>query len=243
MRKGYFGKGGEEIILERHASHGYKKIKVSKDLGIGNLINFRTEGDCLVLDKMDGSIDISKDAITFICKSFGVSGDIKSKISVIFCDDGNMVVTLYEGMLCIEHEGKVITPVAGDVDVTSFNMGGVYWVTEDTLLSLKQYFGTELQGRYTQDFEYVFTVCGGIKGGCTNWSNKCHKDEYKDLSLGFIAEAEEKIIRKKRQNEVETMNKLWSNIVDGDIGMQFDEDYDDDEEYEEDEDEFVDDEF
>lgn len=243
MSKAYFGVGGEERTIRRSASHGYKNIKVSENLAMSNLFEFVTEGDdTLVMSPVDGKVDLSKDAVTFICKSFGVSGNVKSKISVMFCDDGEMIVTLLQGMLHVMFDGKVVTPVAGDIgDYQSSALEGIYWIDSDTLLSSKQYFGSELQSRYTQDFEYVFTVSGGIKGGLTQWTCKCNKDEYIDMSLGFIAEAEDKIIRKKRQSDIDRMNALWSSPVSSDRGMEFD--IPEDEEYMDEDDEYIDDTF
>lgn len=244
--KAFFGVGGTEAIYTRKASHGYKTIKVDAGLGMGNLISMETEGDdCLVLKPMDGKVDLSKDSVTFMCKSFGVSGDIPCEISVIFCDDGNMLVTLHEGMLHVMFENKVISPVAGNVGDYNSNtvVDGIYWIDADTLLSSKQYFGSELQGRYTQDFEYAFLISGGIKSGLTHWSCRCLKDKYIDLSLGFIAEAEDKIIRKKRQNDIDRMNALWSAPISGTSGMVFDTPDDEEEEYEDEDEDMIDEDF
>lgn len=226
IRKVYFGQGGVGM-LSRGLSHGYKSLIMDEDLGMGNLINFETSEEALVMSPVDGNADLSNDAITFICDSFGVC-NIKSKISIIFCDDGKMLVTLYYGMLHINYDGVVVSPACGITEDVSMR-SGIKWVDMDTILAMRQYFGTELQQRYYQDFEYFFEVCGGSdKNNCATWSCRCLKDEYIDMSLGFIAETEIKIMRRERQREVNKICAMFTNPMQSQITLAGQTAYDND---------------
>lgn len=232
MKNTFFGKNNEDVVLKRSFSHGYKELVVKKELEIGSVIDFVTEGSKLVMQKTEGTFEYGKDKITFLCKSFGLANNDPAKISVIFCDDGDMLITLHEGTLYIKHEDSILQPVVGSGSYGSVNASDILWIDEDRLLSGKSYFGDKLQCMNWQDFEYIFEVRGGKdKAGCEYFSVKLFRDEFIDLSLGYTATVREEMQRRERQATVDSIASMCMNFShqEADMDLDIEDDYAEDE--------------
>lgn len=237
MKNTYFGKGNEKIELTRSLSHGYKKAVIDESLSIGTAVKTVTEDDTLLFTATEGEYEYGVDRLVFVCKTFGVTPDIPAKVSIIFADDGNMIVTLHEGSIMVDFNGKMVQPMVGQTGLTTARLDEVLWVDCNNFLSNKAYFGSELQNKYWQDFEYVFTVTGGIdKANCQSFKLKKHKEEYIDLSLGYIATLEEEQLRKEKRKELAKMQSMWSSPRTTDLEFDIDESIDDEDFYDDEED-------
>lgn len=232
----YFGKGNEELVITRSRCHGYKTLKISDKVSMASHVKFETENeDVLAVNVTEEESETKK--ITFLCDEFGLygykdKGGMYAKVSIIFCDNGKMLVTLHEGTLILNYEGDLVQPILG-VDncskVTSPN--NIYWVNADTILSNKCYFGNEIQQVHTQDFEYFFTLSGGKINDCASLKIKVHKDEFVDLSLGHVAVMEEELLRKEEAKRAKKIVGLSVSAPSQTGAIDID-DYGDDEEEE-----------
>lgn len=239
--KTYFGESGR-IELERSRCHGYKKV-VFDNVEVAQRLVAETQGTDLVYK----GVSISKEELsndvrqyTFICKEFGLYGiNIPAKISVIFCDDGWMVVTLLEGTLLIDYDGQLLQPVIGDDTYPPVNTNKIFWCNTDSLLSLKDNFGDNIRSVHWQDFEYIFTISGGMEGSLRRFTWRANKDEYIDLSLGAVAVMEEQERQKESARQARNILKMTVYNVDRSQGLEYDEDDVDD--YDEDDDDEYDD--
>lgn len=236
MKNTYFGKGGERLEFTRSLSHGYKKAVFDESLSIGAVIETVTDNDTLVYRKTDGEYEFGKDKLTFVCKSFGVTKDTPAKVSVIFCDNKDMIVTLHEGAIICMVNDKMVQPMVGNVEVCSPVANEVLLVDQDMLLSMKNYFGDEYHNKYWQDFEYFFTVKGGIdKAGCESFNLKKHSEEYVDLSLGYVATMKERQELKEQQREASKIASMFQYNSSADMEFDDIDDSIDDEDFYDDE--------
>lgn len=234
----YFGDNeGKEVVLTRSKSHGYKTLKIGSDVEMASPIDFVTENDNeLVLHAIEEEPE--KLQYTFLCEEFGLYGykpkkGVSAKVSIIFCDDGKMLVTLLEGSLILKYNEDLIQPIVGDDKYPGVVADEVLWVNADMLLSHKQYFGDKIRQVHTQDFQYVFTLSGGKPSEGTSFILRRHTDEYVDLSLGHVAVMEDEERKKesaKRAQQLVRMSVPPENTEDD--GLDFD--FDDDEEEEDD---------
>lgn len=234
----YFGKGKKEEIFTRSSCHGYKVLKIAEEVEMASPLEFVTENENeLVLRVAEESDDNAE--YTFICDEFGLydyknKGGMSAKVSVIFCDDGKMLVTLHQGTLILNYEDNLIQPVVGVEDCPRVVADDIYWVNADILLSNKAYFGDTIRQVHTQDFEYMFTLSGGKTNGCSSFKLKCHRDEYIDLSLGHVAIMEEEEKKKEEAKRAKQMLKMSVPVMETSSGLDLDDVFDDDEEEEDD---------
>lgn len=228
--KAFFG-NIENRVLSRSKSHGYKYLKFSDEVETGSVIKLETEDDNLAV-KVTGEQPVNGTYYTFLTKEFGVYGkDIKALVSVIFCDNDWMLVTLKEGTILINHEDQILQPAVGEDAYPPVYADEIVWINAETLLSYKNYMKDELQKGHWQDFEYTYTVAGGIKGGLQSTTIKHHETESIDLSLGYIDELRKKLEKREEAKSARNMLDMFSNQSSS--GMQFDFE-DEDEPYEED---------
>lgn len=240
--RAYFGTEGNDIVLDRHFSHGYKRLVLDKGLHVADKLNFQTDGVDTLRAVSGGSVDSEGVEYTFVCKEFGLYDKNMAKVSIIFCDDGDMLVTLKGGTLLFMFNNELLQPVVGDGEYDSVHPTEICWVNADRLIGMKQYFGQGYEGSWHQDFEYVFETTGERKNGLDKFNVKCCQDEYIDLSLGYVAECmkrdREREAAKQRERELlendrrsmEELMKAYAGITEADL---------DDEAYYDDEDDWI----
>lgn len=238
--KTFVGKGNEKLVFERSKSHGYKKLEISEDVKMASPITYESDGETLkvVVDKSINT-KVDEPQFTFICREFGLHGfskGVSADISVIFLDDGNMLVTLYDGSLILNYEDDLIQPIVGEHDELPVIAGNILWINADYLLAHKEFFGSNLHQVYTQDFEYFFTVKGQEVNNMSSFTMRPFRSMYIDLSCGYIAMLEEQQRVKDEAREVKKMTKAMISNITESSGLDFDDDEDYDEDYEDDED-------
>jgi hypothetical protein len=230
MQKVFIANEDFEKEYSRSRAKGHTSIKVDDDVAVSDSIRIVTEGTTLAIKKdNEGSGD---EVFTIPCKEFGLTnyGDVSAKISVIFCDNGWMLVTLLQGALVLNLDGSLLMPTVGDVASTKVVKEDIFWVDAEKLLSYSKYF-SDTQARFIYDIEFVFEVSGQYINGMTNFSLKPFHDEDVDLSLGYIAQYEQALENKKNAKDAKKMvsamlNKSNSEPLDFDDDDEYvDEDY------------------
>lgn len=194
--------------FSRHRAHGYKTIALAEGVSGADAVSVSEDGDKLIFEKAD-YIEGEDEAYIIACKSFGlVSRNLDTKISVVFCDDGDMIVTLYGGAILIEIDGKLIMPSVGisESDIPAVDMDGVYWVTAEHLLGYGKYMG--MKGRYMHDFEFVFVLAGEL-APTSAFKIKHVAEETVDISGGYIAQLE---YDDKLRNQMRRVNAVLHDV-------------------------------
>lgn len=219
--------------ITRCRAKGHSGIRVAEDVGVMDTVQMRTDGTSLVVEKAEP--DGTDEIYTVLCKEFGLVGyaqKLSSKISVIFCDGGWMLVTLHSGGIVVNLDGKPMLPTVGDFPVSSVSDDDILWLNADCLLGYRKFFDN-VKSMFPYDFEFMFTVSGGNINSCANMHVSLVKDEDIDISLGHVAQWEQK---KAMQNQMREVNALRSMFLsrtgtdDEEGGYEFDdEDFDEDE--------------
>ena len=228
----------EEVsVLSRRGALKYKEV-LFKDINTNDFISIVSNDDVLEVHKAEMS-DTSETVYTFVTKEFGLHGSshgVKSKIKINFCDNGYMIVTIYDGSIIIKRGDDLLNASLNTSQSLSVDTQNILWVSaEDILSNLK--FIDGFKGTYTQDFEYMLEVSGELKNDLRNFHMRVLKDETIDISGGIISMMEERLRQKEEAIRIQqginsVLNQSLSSSVDDDDD-DYDDDYDDDD-YDED---------
>lgn len=201
MKKLFISDEGFERVFDRSRAKGHKRLLIEDDVEVMSPVEFVTQDTDLVMKKTDDSDE--QEVYTMLCKEFGCVGlttDFRSKISVIFLDDGWMLVTLLHGALVMNLENQLLMPTVGDDFKTPAVVpDDVCWVNANDLLEYGKYFGVKCQFMF--DVEFTFLVGGDKINNMRNFSIRAISDEDVDLSLGYIAAYEQKMKAKEDMRE------------------------------------------
>lgn len=236
MQKLFVANEDYEKEFSRSRAKGHKRLIIGDDVEIIKPVKLHTEGTDLVVSKGESSDD--SEVYTMLCQEFGLVGGVTSfrnKISVIFCDNGWMLVTLLHGALVMNLDKQLLMPTAGD-DFTTPKVvkEDICWVTANDLLEYGKYFG--VKGQFMFDFEWTFEVSGDRVNGMKSFSIKNIKDEDIDISLGYVARYEQQLQIKAEATEA---RNLMKNILQTGTGTSYEFDEEDEEEEDEDGDDDV----
>lgn len=218
--------------FNRSRAHGYKSIKLSDGVAGADAVVVAEDGDKLIINKTE-YCEGEEEVYIIACKSFGlVSRSLDTKVSVVFCDDDEMLVTLYSGAILVEVDGRLIMPSVGiaESDLPIVDMDGIYWVTAEHLLGYGKYMS--LKGRYMYDFEFVFILSGEL-APTSSFRFKHIEDETVDISGGYIAQLEYNAQLKQQMLHVNAvLHDVFGRTGTDDIEYSdmYDEDYDDEDE-------------
>lgn len=207
MKKLFIADEGFERVFKRSRAKGHKRLVINDDVSIMSPVEFTTQDTDLVMQAVEDSEE--QEVYTILCKEFGCVGlttDFRSKISVIFLDDGWMLVTLLHGALVMNLENQLLMPTVGDDFKTPAVVPeDICWVNADNLLEYGKYLG--VKGQFMFDVEFTFLVGGDKINNMRSFSIKPITDEDIDLSLGYIAAYEQKMQAKEAVRETKKVMK------------------------------------
>lgn len=231
MERHFIVDGEFPRLIGRGRAFGYKELNL-ENIEFGQAIEFKTDEAqlCLYGNKAE---ETESPAYTILCKEFGVFGGSKnfeSKISVVHCDDGWMLVTLWKGALIIKLDGKLMMPSTGVDEVPNVIESEILWVNRDTILSFAKYLDDKSGFMY--DFEFMYTIKGFISSGMKHLKLRHIDDEDVDISLGQFAAFLTKQAQKQQAKETKKLCKSFNFGSSQDL--EFDDE--DEDEYEDDED-------
>lgn len=234
MKKLFISDEGFERVFDSSRAKGHKRLLIEDDVEVMSPVEFVTQDTDLVMKKADDSDE--QEVYTMLCKEFGCVGlttDFRSKISVIFLDDGWMLVTLLHGALVMNLENQLLMPTVGDDFKTPAVVpDDVCWVNANNLLEYGKYLG--VKGQFMFDVEFTFLVGGDKINNMRNFSIRAISDEDVDLSLGYIAAYEQKM---KAKEDMRETKKIMEATLGAGSSSEDTYEFDDDDEEEDYEDE------
>lgn len=188
--------------VTREKAKGYKALSV--DAKTNDTVKIRTkDNDTLEIYKVEEE-ESDEFSYLILCNEFGLLGldkDFKSKIDVMFLDDGYMLIELKKGhCVCLNDDGMQMFSTEEIVPQIKEHMNGstnILWIDESYLLS---YLTNEnITEKYLFVFDVIFSLeLGGtvvIKDsyskGTEQFEINVDEDNTIDISLGYIAKYKE----------------------------------------------------
>ena len=188
--------------VTRGKAKGYKALSV--DAETNDTVKIRTkDNDTLEIYKVEEE-ESYEFSYLILCNEFGLLGldkDFKSKIDVMFLDDGYMLIELKKGhCVCMNDDGMQMFSTEEIVPQIKEHMNGstnILWIDESYLLS---YLTNEnITEKYLFVFDVIFSLeLGGtvvIKDsyskGTEQFEINVDEDNTIDISLGYIAKYKE----------------------------------------------------
>lgn len=188
--------------VTREKAKGYKALSV--DAETNDTVKIRTkDNDTLEIYKVEEE-ESDEFSYLILCNEFGLLGldkDFKSKIDVMFLDDGYMLIELKKGhCVCLNDDGMQMFSTEEIVPQIKEHMNGstnILWIDESYLLS---YLTNEnITEKYLFVFDVIFSLeLGGtvvIKDsyskGTEQFDINVDEDNTIDISLGYIAKYKE----------------------------------------------------
>lgn len=229
MKQMFVVDGDFKKEITRSRAKGYKNLVIADDVEHASYIDLETDGSNLVMKAVEDDETDKVEVYTMLVKEFGLFGlssGIKANISVIFLDDGYMLVTLYKGAIVTYLNGEVCIPNVEQDKFPNFAMDDIYWVNQEHLLSYGKYL--EEKGEFLYDFEFHYLLGGEIKNGLSNFSFKHLGNEDIDISLGYFSAYLQKLEKKE---DARATKKLANFIKQG---ASIEDDFDDDDDFEDD---------
>lgn len=202
MNKLFFADKGFAHEVLRDRAKGYKRVVIDEELELASPFKFETQGTDLVAVPTE-PVEGEGEVFTFLCREFGLAaGDkgLRTKVSVIFCDTGWMLVTLHHGSMIMNIDGQLMMPQVGD-DLETFKVvpDNVLWVDADKLLGFGKYL--ETKGQFMYDFEFMLELGGDNTKGMGQFFFRCLHEETTDISLGYVAQYEQNLIKRAEARE------------------------------------------
>ena len=172
----------ERKVFTRKKSRGYKKLEVLTDKEKAVI-----KSNKAVLEVVEQEQDTDTLTYLILCRDFGIIGKEKgkSKIKVIFLDNGYMAVTLLDGvMLGMKEELEMYTTKETVPQIQEYYNGrtNIFWVDTNLLMA------AVVKENLLYDKEYIFEIQGEVdEEGKEDFDIEHLVEEDVDLSLGAIA--------------------------------------------------------
>lgn len=200
--KKFINLSGKKSITRTKAK-GYKELVISAETN--DIVELRTKDDnSLEIYTVDEQED-NEFSYLILCNEFGLLGldkDFKSQIKVLFLDDGYMLVELRAGhCVCIDDEGmKMFSTFEIVPQIVEHSNGttNILWIDESYLLSYLTNENITSKNLFVFDIIFSLSVGGTVvitdsyTKGKERFELDVKEDENVDISLGFIAEYEDK---------------------------------------------------
>ena len=215
-------------LITRNRAKGHKSLIIDDSITSFSGFEMKTNGNALNI--IPNEFDGDPDAFTILCKEFGLD-DVKnchSDISVIFLDNGYMLVTLYKGAIALNMEDengetKLLAPSINIESNPNFDAESILWVNAENILSYSKYFN-EYKNLFLYDFEFFFQIAGTNENNMHSMKLKACKDKDIDISLGQYAQY---LDIKQKKNESKRATNLMK-MFNSEQALEFDDDDEDD---------------
>lgn len=202
-----------ETNITRARANGYKHLVIDEKVDAPCMVeivseDLDTDAPKLVVKPLYTSAK-EPDEYVFLCKSFGMVGysaSFENKVSVIFCDNDYMLVTLHKGMLVLQEDTDTLKVfVVGVKNVPMIEKDNILWKNAKDLMSFIRYMG--VKAPFPFDFEFMFELEGGVSVAMENFSLRHIDAEDIDISMGAFAILSESVDTQAIQ-EVEKNEKI-----------------------------------
>lgn len=226
MKRVFIASDGYGVVFPRTLAMGHKQIIIDESVEVTKPVELHTNNTDLVMSQVPETEDAT--SFTILCKEFGLvenDAEFKNKISIIFCDNGWMLVTLMSGALVVNLNNELLMPSTLDVTPPVVKKENILWVNANELLTHCSCFG--MKGDFAYDFEWVLTINGNNNDNNTKLSIRHESNEDIDISLGYFAKFEQHLQAKENMKRVAS---IMSIIPTGGSSMEFDDDGVDDSE-------------
>lgn len=206
----------------RVQAKGYKTLEIASDVTYTSYVDLFTEGDSLVLRTVDRKeADGSDEAYMLLCREFGLAGyrgkdRFRSQVSVLFLDNGWMLVTLWKGAVVVSLDGKLVIPNTGVATYPDVPGEDIYWLNGDKLMDYASYIKNV--GSFLYDLELSLVLGGDNAEGMESFSFSHQADEDIDLSRGYIARYLQEHELKQEANAANSVLDLLAGGSDYDYG-------------------------
>lgn len=199
--------------ITRRRANGYKKVEFSKDLNVPCMVSIESKD----LDSDQPTLfikPISKEEkepeqYMILCKEIGFVGynaDFSNNISVMFCDNDYMLVTLHKGMFVLQdNESTLKVFTVGVKDIPQVELNNILWKNAKDLISFVRYI--DKKADFIYDFDFAFKVKGGKHLNMDSFSVKHIDEDDRDISLGAFVVLNE-TVDKKAVEEKEQAEKV-----------------------------------
>lgn len=242
MKRMFITDGNFEKSYSRDRARGHKSLVIDDSIQSGSYIQFVTgDNDSLIMKESEitAEDDSNEEVYTILCKEFGLFGKyagVSAEVSIIYLDNGYMLVTLWKGAIICYLNDELVLPNVDCGDLPNFTNDEIFWVNAEHMLSYSKYMDSKQHFMY--DFEFSYILSGDIRSGLSNFGYKHIDEEDIDLSLGYFAQYEQEVVAKAEAKKASQLTKLFT-PVSGSMQLEFeDDDYEDDEdEFEEDDEE------
>ena len=193
MKICFYANNVDEKEITRNKANGYKRIVVDKKVKSPCMVSVVSEDidtmEPKLVIKPENIKDKTPDKYMFLCKNIGFVGyaaNFQNKVSIIFCDNDYMLVTLHEGMLILQENETTLKVFAiGVENVPKIEKECILWRNAKDLMSFIRYMG--LKAEYPFDFEFMFAIEGDRNAAMENFSLKHIDEEDIDISMGAFA--------------------------------------------------------
>ena len=234
MKRHFIADGEFARNITRSRALGCTALDLT-DIEVGQAVDFKTNGSTIELHSTD-SDESENPAYTILCKEFGVFGGNKnfsSKVSILHCDNGWMLVTLWEGAIIIKLDGKLMMPSTGVDTTPNVTESDILWVNCEKVQGYAKYLNHKAP--FVYDFEFMYIIKGFISSGMKSFSMKHVDDEDIDISAGQFLMAMQKKEQEKQAKEAKRLCKSFNFGTNQSLEFE-DEDEDDEEDDDEDDD-------
>lgn len=235
MQKIFVSNEGFERSIPRTRANGYKELVIADDVDVFSAVSVVSEEDKLVVKNVEQTEE--DESYTILCDEFGLTGLSEgafARVSIIFCDNGKMLVTLHEGCLILNLNGKLLMPSVGVDKTPAVYESEIYWIKAETLLGYSKYLR---KGKFMYEYELMFVLKGSMVNKMHSFDLHTEPDMDIDISHGWIAKYEQEEQLKAEAKEAKAAFNSFMSSVDDEY--EFD-DEDDDSDDDDDDDEWGD---
>lgn len=216
-----------EREFSRSRAKGYKNLVIDDDVISMGGFDFQTDGTTLRMVADNTEVDAEDEIYTILTKEFGLVGGathFKNDLSVIFLDNGWMLVTIRKGSIVVRIDGDMFLPSIGVTETPTVISDDIAWVNADYLLSYSNTINEPSKSLFMYDYEIFLSLGGHRVGGMWNSELKFYLDQFIDLSLGYIAQYEHRV---KTREEAKAAKSLFDSMMSGrsDEEVNFDDEY------------------